>query len=106
METKQRKPVAPFYAVAVLWVICGLRLPLYAPMHLAVLTAVSAAVFFGVNALCKNGGVIGAEAEPVKKAEPKKEKKEETTGNPELYRIHRKWLKDNGAALMARSQTE
>ena len=95
METKQRKPVAPFYAVAVLWVVCGLCLPLYAPMHLAVLTAVSAAVFFGVNALCKNGGVIGAETEPVKKAEPRKEKKEETTGNPEMDKM----LKDGRLAI-------
>ena len=93
METKQRKPVAPYYAVAVLWVACGLLLPLCTLMHLALLAAVSVGVFFGINALCKNGGVYGAEEEPAPKAEPKK--KEETTGNAELDKM----LKDGRLAI-------
>ena len=52
----------------------------------------SAAVFFGVGALCKNAGVIGAAEEPAKKAEVKKE---ETTGNPELDKM----LKDGRLAI-------
>ncbi len=92
MEKTQRKPVAPFYAVAALWVACGLFLPLYAPMHFILLAAVSAAVFFGVNALCKNGGVIGAAEEKPKKEQPKKE---ESTGNPELDKM----LKDGRLAI-------
>ena len=91
METTQRKSVAPFYAVAVLWLVCGLFLPLYTPLHLILLTVVSAAVFFGVSTLCKNAGVIGA-AEAPKKEAPKKE---ETTGNEELD----KRLKDGRLAI-------
>ena len=93
METKPRKPVAPYYAVAVLWVVCGLILPPYTLVHLALLAAVSVVVFFGINALCKNGGVIGAEEEPAPKTEPKK--KEETTGNAELDKM----LKDGRLAI-------
>ena len=92
METKSRRSVAPFYAVAVLWLVCGLLLPLYAPMHYALLAAVSLAVFFGVNALCRNAGVIGAAEEAPKKAEPKKE---ESTGNAELDKM----LKDGRLAI-------
>ena len=91
MEVKKRKSVAPFYAVAALWVVCGLAAPLYEPTHYVVLAAVSAAVFFAVNAICAGGGVIGA------KAEEKKEeaKKEASTGNPELDKM----LKDGRLAI-------
>ena len=92
METKTRKSVAPFYAVAVLWLVCGLLLPLYAPLHYILLAAVSAVVFFGVNALCRNAGVIRSAEEAPKKAEPKKE---ETTGNAELDKM----LKDGRLAI-------
>ena len=46
METNTRRPVAPFYAVAVIWLVYALLFPLYAPLHYVLLTAVSAAVFF------------------------------------------------------------
>ena len=68
METKARKSVAPFYAVAALWLIYALLFPLYAPLHYILLAAVSAAVFFGVGALCKNAGVIGGTEEARPKA--------------------------------------
>ena len=42
MKTEVRKPVAPFYAVAVLWIVYALLFPLYAPAHYALLTAASA----------------------------------------------------------------
>lgn len=90
MET--RKPVAPFYAVAALWIVYALLVPLYAPAHYALLIAASAAVYLAVNALCKSGGVVGQ-----KKAAPKAEKKQEepSTGNAELDRM----LKDGRLAI-------
>ena len=93
METSKRKSVAPFYAVAVLWIVSGLLLPLYTMGHYILLAVVSAVVFFAVNAVCASGGVVGeAEAAP-KKAEEKP--KEETTGNPELDKM----LKDGKLAI-------
>ena len=60
-------------------------------VHMTI-TAVSAAVFFGVNALCKNAGVTGG----TEQAAPKKaEKKEESTGNAELDKM----LKDGRLAI-------
>ena len=93
METKARKSVAPFYAVAALWLIYALLFPLYAPLHYILLAAVSAAVFFGVGALCKNAGVIGGAEEARPKAAEKP--KEESTGNAELDKM----LKDGRLAI-------
>lgn len=92
METSKRKSTAPFYAVAVLWLACGLLLPLYAPMHVALLAAASAVVFFLVNALCKSAGTVGG-AEQTAKAPEKPG--EESTGNPELDKM----LKDGRLAI-------
>ena len=61
METTARKPTAPFYAVAALWIVYALLFPLYAPAHYALLIAASAAVYLVANALCKSGGVVGGE---------------------------------------------
>ena len=47
MKTEVRKPVAPFYAVAALWIVYALLFPLYAPAHYALLVAASAAVYLG-----------------------------------------------------------
>ena len=89
METNIRKPVAPFYAVAALWLACGLLVPFYRPLHYGLAAVVSVIVFFAVNAVCKNAGVIGgAEQE-------KPEEKEETTGNTELDKM----LKDGRMAI-------
>ena len=87
-----RKPVAPFYAVAVLWVVYGLLFPLYTATHYILLAVVSVVVFLAVNALCKNGGTVGAAEEAPKKEE---KPKEETTGNPELDKM----LKDGRLAI-------
>ena len=86
MKTEVRKPVAPFYAVAVLWIVYALLFPLYAPAHYALLTAASAAVYLIAGALCKSGGVLGE-----KKAAPKAERKQEapSTGNAELDKMLR-----------------
>ena len=84
METTARKPTAPFYAVAVLWIVYALLFPLYAPAHYALLVTASAAVYLVANALCKSGGVVGE-----KKAAPKAEKKQEQTGSAELDKMLR-----------------
>lgn len=92
MKTEVRKPVAPFYAVAALWIVYALLFPLYAPAHYALLVAASAAVYLIADALCKSGGVVGE-----KKAAPKAEKKaaEPHTGSAELDKM----LKDGRLAI-------
>ena len=89
METK-RKPVAPFYAVAVLWLAWGLLVPLYEPLHYALAAAASGAVFLIVGALCRSGAAGQAE----QKAEPKQEEAP-STGNAELDKM----LKDGHLAI-------
>ena len=91
MGTTIRKPVAPFYAVAVLWLVCGLLVPFYKPIHYGIAAVISAVVFFAVQAVCKNGGVIGAEEAPKAEEKPK----EETTGNAELDKM----IKDGRMAI-------
>ena len=89
METK-RKPVAPFYAVAVLWLACGLLVPLYEPLYYALVAVVSVAVFGIASALCRSGatGQTEQKTEPQKQADP-------STGNPELDKM----LKDGRLAI-------
>ena len=86
METSKRKPVAPFYAVAVLWIVGGLLLPLYTVGHYVLMAVVSVLVFCGVNILCKGAGVVG-EAETAKPPKAEAKPKEETTGNPEVDKM-------------------
>ncbi|MDD3347057.1 5-bromo-4-chloroindolyl phosphate hydrolysis family protein [Oscillibacter sp.] len=92
MEMHPRKSTVPFYAVAVLWIVSGALLPLYAPMHYGLLAAVSAAVFLAVNALCRGGGVARTAEAAVEQAEVKKE---ESTGDPALDKM----LKDGRLAI-------
>ena len=91
METSARKPVAPLYAVAVLWLACGLLVPFYKPIHYVLAAVTSVVVFLAVNAICKNGGVIGEAEKPKAEEKPK----EETTGNAELDTM----LKDGRMAI-------
>ena len=73
MTDQKRKPAAPFYAVAALWLLSGALLPLYRASHYAILSAVSAAVFLAVHGLCRGGGVLGGgqgEKQPEAKASP------------------------------------
>jgi len=83
-----RKPVAPFYAVAVLWLAYTLFFPLYRPMHFLILLLASAVTLLGVSKLCK-----GEAVEPEEKKEEKKE--DASTGNPELDKM----LKDGKLAI-------
>ena len=91
METNVRKPVAPFYAVAALWLACGLLVPFYRPLHYGLAAVVSVIVFFAVNGVCKNAGVIGGAEQEKSKEKPR----EETTGNAELDKM----LKDGRMAI-------
>lgn len=86
--TAKRKPVAPFYAVAALWLLGGLFLPLYSKTAIALLAVVSIAAFFAVGKLCQGAGTGSEE----KKEEPKEEP---STGNAELDKV----IKDGKLAL-------
>lgn len=75
-----KKPVAPIYAVAVLWVVWGLLFPLYKPFHFVLAAIASVAVFCIGKVLWPNKTYTTPDPEP-----KKEEKKEpETTGNPEI----------------------
>ena len=89
METK-RRPVAPFYAVAVLWLAWGLLVPLYEPLHYVLAAAASVAVFLIAGALCRSGAAGQAE----QKTGPKQEEAP-STGNAELDKM----LKDGRLAI-------
>ena len=91
METK-RKPVAPFYAVAVLWLACGVLVPLYEPMHYALAAAASVAVFVIAGALCRSGAAGQQSEEPRTQSQ---QPAEPSTGNPELDKM----LKDGRLAI-------
>ena len=90
MATK-RKSVAPFYAVAAVWLACGLLVPLYAPIHYLLVAAASGVVFLLVGALCRSGALGQAketQTAPKQEAEP-------STGNAELDKM----LKDGRLAI-------
>ena len=93
--TAKRKPVAPFYAVGLLWLLGGLFLPLYTASAYLLLAAVSAGVFLLVNGICQGGGAVAgsAGAEKAEKKEPKKP--EPSTGNAELDKV----IKDGNLAI-------
>ena len=93
MEETVRKSPAPFYAVAVVWLVYALLFPLYEPLHYVLLGAASVVVFLVVSRLCRSGP-IGQEtqAEEAKKAEAPKE---ESTGDPALDKM----LKDGRLAI-------
>ncbi len=55
MEKEKRRPVAPFYAVAVLWLVYPMLRPLYEPLHMVLLGGVSVAVFLVACLLCRGG---------------------------------------------------
>lgn len=93
MEETVRKSPAPFYAVAVVWLVYALLFPLYEPLHYVLLGAASVVVFIVVSLLCRSGP-IGQEkkAEEPKKAEAPKEA---STGDPALDKM----LKDGRLAI-------
>jgi len=84
-----RKPVAPFYAAAVVWLAYALLFPLYRSVHYVLVAVASVVVFLLVSLLCRNTGA----PETKKAAETKKQ--EESTGNAELDKM----LKDGRLAI-------
>lgn len=90
MESK-RKPVAPFYAVAVLWLACGVLMPLYEPLHYVLVAAASVAVFVIASVLCRSG----AAGQPAESNTQPKQQAEPSTGNAELDKM----LKDGRLAI-------
>lgn len=89
MTAGKWKPVAPFYAVGLLWLLGGLFLPLYKLSAIVLLALVSAVVFFLMD---KQGG----EKPAAEKQEPKKPEPEPGTGNAELDKV----IKDGKLALI------
>ena len=73
-----KKPVAPIYAVAALWVVWGLLFPLHRPLHFVLAAIVSVVVFCIGKAIWPDKTYNTPDPEPVKKEEPK------STGNPEI----------------------
>ena len=92
--TEKRKPVAPFYAVAAMWLLGGLLLPLYANTAIALMAAASVVVFFLVNKLCLGAGTVAGTVGTEKKEEKPKQAAS-STGNSELDKM----LKDGRLAL-------
>jgi len=80
-----RKPVAPLYAAAGVWLAYALFFPLYRPAHFAIVIAASAAVFAVVSLLCRSTGVPQSAAQAAAKPAGKEEAK--PTGNPELDKM-------------------
>ncbi len=94
--TARRKPVAPFYAVAALWLLGGLFLPLYSKTAIVLMALASAAVFLAVGRLCRGAEARPAGAEKKEEAKaPEKPKEEPSTGNAELDKA----IKDGKLAL-------
>ena len=92
--TAKRTPAAPFYAVAALWLLGGLFLPLYTKTAIVLLAVVSAGVFFLTGRLCRGGESAAGSAEKKEEA-PKKPEHEPSTGNAELDKV----IKDGKLAL-------
>ena len=88
-----RKSVAPFYAVAAVWLGYALLFPLYEPLHYALLAAASAVVFAAAALLCRGGAREGTAA-PQSKPQPKEEA-QPATGNAQLDKM----LKDGRLAI-------
>lgn len=91
-----RKPVAPFYAAAVVWLAYALLFPLYRPVHFLLVAVVSLAVFLVVSLLCRDTGTPAQQAgQAAKAAGDTKKQEEKSTGNAELDKM----LKDGRLAM-------
>ena len=80
METVLRKSVAPYYGVAVTWLVYALLFDLYRVSHFVVVALLSAGVFLLLRAVCKDVAV-----QVPKQPEPE----EPPTGNAELDKMIR-----------------
>ena len=92
MAKKVKRSVAPIYAVAAVWAVFGLFLPLYRPIHYVTAALVSLLAFVVVRALCPDRVYQTPDPEPraqesAPKEEPPKAQEPErpaSTGDPEL----------------------
>ncbi len=91
MKTNTRKSVAPFYAVAVVWLGYALLFPLFEPVHFALVGAASVAAFAVAALLCSGGPAAGTAAPGTEE----KKAEEKPTGDPELDKM----LKDGRLAV-------
>lgn len=89
-----RKPVAPFYAAAAIWLCYALFFPLYAIQHYLLLIVLSAAGFFLVDFLCRSAGIPAVQSSTAA-AEKKKPEPQSSTGDPALDKV----LKDGAMAI-------
>lgn len=85
-----RKPVVPFYAAAVVWLVYACFFPLYKPLHFVLGGGAALIVFLLSALLCKNSG-----RHPEPKAQPAKQAEEPSTGNSDLDKM----LKDGRLAI-------
>ena len=91
----KRWSALPLYAVAILWILWAWLMPLYTPLHYALLILLSAGVYAGLAVVCnrkkpeKDGEEKKAEEKPAAepKSEPKPEPERKSTGNPELDKL-------------------
>ena len=90
----KRKPVAPFYAAAAVWVCYALFLPLYQGIHFVLAAGASILAFAVAGALCK-GSIGGTTAAQTSGEKTQDKPKEESTGNEALDKM----LKDGRLAI-------
>ena len=82
-----KKPVAPIYAVAALWVVWGLIFPLHRPIHF-ILAAIASVIVFCVGKLIWPDKTYTT-------PEPEKKQAPQSTGNPAIDAL----IKDRDRAI-------
>lgn len=83
--SRNRKPVSPIYAVAMLWLAWALILPLFTLLHYLPLIIAAAILYNIVNNSAKKKAQAAQETEKQTVAKPVEEKK--TTGNPQVDKL-------------------
>lgn len=78
-----KKPAAPIYAVAALWLVWGLFFPLYKPFHFVLAAIASVIVFCLGRVIWPNKTYETPDPEPVKEETAKKAERS-STGDPEI----------------------
>jgi len=96
-KDKNRKPVSPIYAVALLWLLWPLILPLFALIHYRPLILAAILVYNIVNNSAKKKAEKQQQEAQTEKARPAKPVQEEkkTTGNPQVDKL----IKDRDLAI-------
>ena len=94
MAKKVKRSVAPIYAVAAVWLVFGLFLPLYRPIHYVAAALTSVLAYVLVRALCpdrvyetpepKAKAKAAPEEKPQEPPKAREPEKPASTGDPEL----------------------